>query len=80
MATAKVKPETKSDKVIAMLDRAKGATLDEICKATAWQPHSARALLTGVRKKGFELIREQRGEEGPAYRITARPSGEEVSA
>ncbi|VWX60123.1 DUF3489 domain-containing protein [Sphingorhabdus sp. 109] len=74
------KPQTKSDKVIALLGRATGASLDEICKATSWQPHSARAFLTGLRKKGFELPREQRGDEGTAYRITAEPSGEDASS
>jgi hypothetical protein len=80
MPITKTKPQTKSDTVIAMLDRAKGATLDEICKATAWQPHSARAFLTGLRKKGFALAREQLRAEGTSYRITARPSSEDVSA
>jgi len=80
MATAKAKPETKSDTVIALLDRAKGATLDEICKATSWQPHSARAFMTGLRKKGFVLAREQRGEEGTSYRITAHSSAEGASS
>ncbi|MEQ8743663.1 DUF3489 domain-containing protein [Parasphingorhabdus sp.] len=79
MATAKQKTQTKSDTVIALLDRAKGATLDEICKATSWQPHSARAFMTGLRKKGFVLTREQRGDEGTAYRITAIPSAEDAS-
>lgn len=78
MATAKPKPHTKSDTVIALLDRAKGASLNEICKATNWQPHSTRAFLTGLRKKGFELIREQSGGEGISYRITARPSAEDA--
>jgi transcription initiation factor IIE alpha subunit len=80
MPITKPKPQTKSDKVIALLDRAKGATLDEICKATAWQTHSVRAFMTGLRQKGFELVREQRADEGTAYRITALPSGEEASS
>ena len=79
MVPTKLKPQTKSDTVIALLDRAKGATLDELCKATNWQPHSSRAFLTGLRKKGFALAREQRGDEGTAYRIIARPSGEDAS-
>ena len=79
MQTAKPKPHTKSDTVIALLDRAKGATLDEICKATNWQSHSARAFLTGLRKKGFELAREQQADAVTAYRITALPSGEDAS-
>ena len=79
MPTTTTKSQTKSDTVIALLDRAKGATLDEICKATNWQPHSTRAFLTGLRKKGFELAREQRGEEGTSYRIAAGRSAEDAS-
>lgn len=73
MASAKSKPPTKSAIVIALLKRTKGATLDEICKATKWQSHSVRAFLTGLRKKGFVLMREQRGDDGTAYRITPTP-------
>ncbi|MEQ8743711.1 DUF3489 domain-containing protein [Parasphingorhabdus sp.] len=80
MATAKVKPETKSDKVIALLGRAKGASLDEICQATTWQPHSARAFLTGLRKKGLVLVREQGVDEGTVYRMISPPSVEDASS
>ena len=73
MPTTKPKPQTKSAIVIAMLNRGKGATLDEICKATQWQTHSIRAFLTGLRKKGYVITREQRGDEGTAYRITQTP-------
>ncbi len=71
MATSK--PQTKSAEVIAMLGRGKGASIDEICKATKWKPHSVRAFLTGLRKKGFVLAREQRGDEGTIYRTTQVP-------
>ena len=80
MPITKTNPQTKSDKVITQLSRAKGASLDEICKATNWQPHSARAFLTGLRKKGFVIPREPRGEEGTAYRITVGPSAEDASS
>ncbi len=76
MSSTKLKPQTKSAKVITLLSRAKGATLDEICKATNWQQHSVRAFLTGLRKKGYVLAREQRGEDGTAYRITQNPSNQ----
>ncbi|MEQ8743605.1 DUF3489 domain-containing protein [Parasphingorhabdus sp.] len=79
MPTAKTKPQTKSDKVIALLGRAKGASLDEICKATNWQPHSARAFLTGLRKKGLVLVREQGVDESTVYRIASSPPPEEAS-
>jgi predicted ArsR family transcriptional regulator len=68
MATSK--PQTKTAKVIALLERGKGANIDEICKATKWKPHSVRAFLTGLRKKGLVLTREQRSDDGTAYHIT----------
>ena len=80
MPTTKPKPQTKSDRVIALLGRPKGASLDEICKATSWQPHSARAFLTGLRKKGLVLAREQGADEGTVYRITSCSSDDAASS
>jgi len=74
MSSSKSKPQTKSAQVITLLSRAKGATLLEISKATNWQAHSVRAFLTGLRKKDFVLAREQRGDDGTAYRITQSPN------
>ncbi|SDD50810.1 DUF3489 domain-containing protein [Ruegeria marina] len=65
--------QTKIDKVTAMLRRPAGATLEALCKATGWQPHSARAALSTLRKKGAEIERrpsETRG--GPSsYHLVA---------
>jgi len=80
MPTTKIKPQTKSAKVIALLGRAKGASLEEICKATNWQPHSARAFLTGLRKKGLVLAREQGSDGGTVYRMISHPCGEDASS
>lgn len=49
------KREKKTDAVIALLKRKDGASLAEITGATGWQPHSARAVLTGFRKKGHKI-------------------------
>jgi hypothetical protein len=73
MPTIKPKDQSKSAAVIALLSRGKGASVDEICRATKWQKHSTRAFLTGLRKKGLIIIREQRGDEGTVYRITETP-------
>jgi len=78
MSSPKSKPQTKSSKVIALLSRTKGASITEICKSTNWQEHSVRAFLTGLRKKGYILAREQRGDDGTAYRITQSPSDKDV--
>lgn len=58
-----------------MLKRPSGATLDAICKATGWQPHSARAVLSGLRKAGYTVERHAgAGKDGTSvYRITANP-------
>lgn len=47
--------EKKTDKLIVLLRRQGGASLAEITGTTSWMPHSARAMLTGLRKKGFTL-------------------------
>lgn len=66
--------ETKSAIVIGLLRWIKGATIDDITAATAWQPHSARAFLSGLRKKGYEIVREERKSGKIAYRIVKTPS------
>ena len=73
MAKAK---HTKIDKVRSMLGRPQGARLDAICKATGWQPHSARAALSGLRKAGYTIEREAAGDGrggSSTYRITSAP-------
>lgn len=60
---------SKSDTVIKLLLRARGATSVELIAATEWQPHSVRAFLSGLRKKGRVLVREARKNGELAYRI-----------
>ncbi|AEG49192.1 hypothetical protein Sphch_1504 [Sphingobium chlorophenolicum L-1] len=55
-------PRTKSALVLGMLQREGGATLDELTSATSWLPHTARAALTGLRKKGHAIEKRKRGE------------------
>lgn len=51
------KTPSKSQLVFDLLRRKEGATLDELVAATGWLPHSARAALTGLRKKGHVITR-----------------------
>ena len=60
---------SKSDQVAKLLRRAKGATLTELQDATSWQPHSVRAFLSSLRKKGSEISKEQRKSGDTAYRL-----------
>ncbi|GAA0479063.1 hypothetical protein GCM10009096_21330 [Parasphingorhabdus litoris] len=67
MATSK--PKTKSAKVIALLVRGNGSSINEIGKATNWKPHSIRAFLTGLRKRSYLVVREQHRDDETVYRI-----------
>ena len=69
-ATASQPRETKIGKVVKLLGRKNGATIEQIVEATGWQKHTARAALTGLKKKGHTIEREAT-ERGSRYRITA---------
>jgi hypothetical protein len=60
--------------VIEHLQRADGATLIDLAQATGWLPHTTRAALTGLRKRGYAVIRERIGAGGSVYRISDAPS------
>ena len=55
-SAALLKPN-KTEKVLALLKRDEGATLDELVDATGWLPHTTRAALTGLKKKGHSIER-----------------------
>jgi hypothetical protein len=54
----------KKTDVIALMKRAKGATLSEIMKLTGWQRHTVRAFLSLLRSKGGEKIESLRNAAG----------------
>lgn len=64
---------TKLAGVIALLDRAEGAGIDELTAATGWLPHTTRAALTGLRKRGMTLARGKR-EDGTTVYCLAPPA------
>jgi hypothetical protein len=61
---------SKSAAVIALLRREEGATLADMIAATGWLPHTTRAALTGLRKKGYILEKSKRGDQ-TCYPIAA---------
>lgn len=54
--------------VLELLGRDEGATLAELITATGWLPHTTRAALTGLRKKGHVLARSKR-DDTTCYRL-----------
>lgn len=64
-------PCSKIDQVIFGLQTEGGMTLTQLAELTAWLPHTARAALTGLRKKGYRI--ERSSTDGVStYRITGR--------
>ena len=66
--------ETAPALVIEHLQRAAGATIIDLTQATGWLPHTTRAALTGLRKRGYAVIRERIGAGDSAYRISDAPA------
>jgi hypothetical protein len=62
---------SKQAKIVELMRRGKGATLEELVEATKWLPHTTRAALTGLRKRGFTVERVRDEAKGSVYRIKA---------
>ena len=54
--------------VVLLLQRPAGATLVELVQVTGWLPHTTRAALTGLRKKGH-VIQKHSHDGVTAYSI-----------
>lgn len=67
------RPRAKQALLIEMLQSKGGATIDEIVKATDWQPHSARAMISGLRKTGYEIELGRNKDDESVYRIVSTP-------
>lgn len=66
---------TKLAIVIGLLEQAAGASITDLTAATGWLPHTTRAALTGLRKRGYEINKAWE-ENGPTrYHIGADEYG-----
>ena len=70
--TVRTRGDSKQAMVIAMLTRAEGATIKQICAATDWQAHTVRGTLAGAFKKKLGLTIASTKDAGAerCYRIT----------
>jgi hypothetical protein len=65
---------TKLAQVVELLQQDRGATINELMGATGWLPHTSRAALTGLRKRGFAVALDRSDKErGSIYRIEKDP-------
>jgi len=67
----RTKPDSKQDRIVALLQRPEGATLDALVKETEWQKHSVRGFLAGtVRKKLKRPLLSEKIDGVRNYRIS----------
>ena len=57
--------------VVKMLGRVHGVSIDDLTKATEWLPHTARAVITSLRNKGYRIETERNPDKKTVYRIIA---------
>lgn len=68
--TAPFRAGSKQARLVEMLLAPDGASLDALGEAMGWLPHTTRAAITGLRKRGVLVLTEKR--DGTcAYRIAA---------
>jgi hypothetical protein len=60
-APRKARADSKQARLIEMLKRKEGASIEEIVKAFGWQPHTVRGAIAGALKKklGLEVTSEK---------------------
>jgi predicted transcriptional regulator len=61
---------TKHQQVINLLKRKGGATIEELSTLANWLPHSARAYMNGLKKKGH-VIESDKVDGVRRYRISS---------
>lgn len=69
-ATSAAKPQSKTEVLIALLQRKGGATLDDMMGATSWQKHSLRGFIAGTLKNKHGLaVSSEKSDKGRVYRV-----------
>lgn len=72
-AATKATPPTKHQQVIDLLSRDNGASLEEMSNLANWLPHSTRAFLTGLKKRGYAIVSDKI-DGVRRYRATSSPA------
>jgi hypothetical protein len=68
--TPGVKPGTKQARLVDYLSRPWGASIADLGRLLGWQPHTVRAALTGLRKKGYQVTAAKNESGTTVYRAT----------
>lgn len=66
------KNHSKTDQVLHLLGKPKGASIPDLMKATGWQAHSIRGFMSGNLKRKGHVIESEKTGDVRRYRIGAR--------
>jgi len=70
--------------LIDRISRPEGARIDDLTRELGWLPHTVRAALTGLRRKGYVIMRTRADGEASVYRaeplLAEKPAAEEKLA
>lgn len=67
-AAGSIRPGSKQALLVEELRRPEGARIDDLVGTLGWLPHTVRAALTGLRKRGITIERDRDGEGATIYR------------
>lgn len=78
--SAQPEPKTKSKAslLVDLLARSEGASLEQMAAATGWLPHTTRAALTGLKKKGH-AVTSTKTDGVRTYRLVTADCGQLTS-
>jgi hypothetical protein len=66
------RPDSKLGIVVGLLQQPAGVSLAQLVEVTGWLPHTTRAALTGLRKRGFVVSSSKAaGAKLTTYQITS---------
>ena len=67
--TPTLRRTTKIQQIIDLLRRPDGASIDALAQATGWLPHTTRAALTGIKKRGHAVVSHKLADGTRIYQI-----------
>lgn len=68
------KTGTKQAKLVRLLLRKSGVTITKAREILGWQSHTVRAAFTGLRQRGYNIERRERGDKDCVYVIASEPA------
>ena len=63
------KAGSKQAKLVKMLSQKNGVTITKASEVLGWQAHTTRATLTGLKKRGYLIERQDRDGKDSLYNI-----------